>query len=194
MGTASGECEGVRGAGSEGARKPLPATGHPVYAGAMLTVLIAAESDAEPVVATFRALMAATLDGFVSDVIVRGDRALDTICDPAGAVRVDDGALPAALAGARGDWVLALEAGAAPLDGWMAPVARHAERSRRPARFTVAERSLWRALTGRAGRPLRAGLLLPVDEARNAASGGAEGMARGRTTIRLDARLAPPAG
>lgn len=159
----------------------------------MLTVLVSAESAMQPLVATFRSLMGATLEGLVSDVMVRGPAALRPVCEPAGASLAEDGeAVEAVLREARGRWLLALEAGAVPHEGWEAAVARHVARSGSAARFRVAEPSLWRALVGRRRRPLRAGLLLPMEVARAGMRDGApDTLAIGRAAATLDVRLTP---
>ena len=138
----------------------------------MLSVAITAGSDPAPLELTLRALVPASVSGLVSDVLVVSPdpEALASLCEPMGAERAMPDEVGPALAHCRGEWLLVLEAGAQPLQGWDRAVAVHARPNARPGRFEVRGEAepFWRRLFGRPGRPLMAGLLMPMEQARAA--------------------------
>ena len=167
------------------------------YGPAMLTVLIVCGPDPSGLVATFGSLLPSCVAGLTADVIVVADEpeSLRATCDPVGAVAVSPDEAGAALADARGDWVLVLEAGARPAGEWMPAVAAHVSRAgARAARFEVSGRGepFWRRLIGRAHRALRAGFLIPRDGAVAALRTTTPArLPVGRAAVTLAARLAP---
>ena len=162
----------------------------------MLTVAILSSADPDPLARTFRCLVGATVSGVVSDVLVVSDQpeALAAVCEPMGAARCTLDQADAALAKARGEWLLLLEAGAEPLGGWDQAVADHARPNARPARFEIQGRvePFWRRLFGQPKRPLMAGFLLPMRAARNALrTSTLERLPTGRAAVTLNAGLRP---
>jgi hypothetical protein len=100
----------------------------------MITALIRAGDDPRPLAATISALVAGVADGVIGDAVVIAPTrapALEALVDAAGAalVIVDDGADPwrAGARAARRDWLLCLDAGDLPLDGWARALQRFAE-------------------------------------------------------------------
>ena len=138
----------------------------------MLSVAIIAGSDPAPLELTLRSLVPASVNGLVSDVLVVSPEpeALAPLCEPMGAERAMPDDAEAALANCRGEWLLVLEAGAQPLEGWDRVIAAHAKPNARPGRFEVRDQAepFWQRLFGRPSRPLMAGLLMPMDQARAA--------------------------
>ena len=165
----------------------------------MLSAVIVCGSDPTPLVATFAALVEASVAGLVPDVLVvhREPEMVATVCEPTGARAVAPPDLAAALGDARGSWLLVLEAGARPDGEWVPVVASHiAGRAPRNARFEVAGAGepFWRRLIGRAHRPLRAGFVME----RGAAIGALrtatpDRLPVGRAVVTLPARLLPAA-
>jgi hypothetical protein len=136
----------------------------------MLTVLIEAGTDEAALARTLNSLIAAAVEGLVREVIVLsdpGDKAARAMAEQSGGDwrAADD--LLAAVAAARGTWLLLLEAGTVPEAGWMEPVSLHMEHGAGPARFArspLTPRPLLQRLF-RAERLLALGLLLPKSEA-----------------------------
>ena len=159
----------------------------------MFSIVILAGPDSGPLVATFRSLVSGVVAGVVSDVVVLTARPgpLADACDRVGARLTDDG--EDALRGARGSWVILLEAGARPVEGWADAVLGHALASTKPAAFDVPPgRSLWRRLFGRAERPLRAGFVVRREDALSITrTAPLERLPAGRAAQRLSARLVP---
>jgi hypothetical protein len=145
----------------------------------MLTGLILAEGEPEHLAVTLGALVPAVVEGLVGDAVVvarRPDAALATIAEIAGAnlaiasLGADPWRQGASLA--RRDWLLCLNAGDIPADGWMRAVDRFlatAARERQPVgRFSrkgaSASESLSRLAEAVAGtRTIRAGDLVQRD-------------------------------
>ena len=149
---------------------------------------------------TFRSLVGATVAGLVADVLVVAPEpdALVSLCEPMGATVVSRERAEGALDAARGEWLLILEAGAQPLDGWDRAVATHLKPEARPARFEVTGEvePFWRRLFGNASRPLLGGFLVPMRMARSAIrSASLERLPVGRAAVTLPASLrVAPAG
>ena len=159
----------------------------------MLTVAILAGTDPEPLAATFEALVPATVAGVVADVLVvcPEPEALRGLCEPMGAALATPDAAHDALGEARGEWLMLIEAGARPVEGWEQAVAAHLRPGARPARFTIeGAEPFWRRLFGRPSRPLLAGFLLAMEGARAALRSAPIGrLPVGRAAVTLSARL-----
>jgi hypothetical protein len=98
----------------------------------MISVVIAADDDAEGLCAALADLVTAAVDGLVREVLVTGAQGRSReIADDAGAVLVDAD-LSAAAARAKSDWLMILPPRSCLADGWAAAVAAHV--SARPPR------------------------------------------------------------
>lgn len=162
----------------------------------MLTALIVCGADSAPLVPTFGALLPASVEGLVADVIVASPDpdAMRPACEPVGALSVAAHEAGAALGDARGRWVLVLEAGAKPVGQWVPVLAAHVASGSRAGRFEVAGRGepFWQRLVGRAHRPLRSGFVMPRDEAVEALRVTTPArLPIGRTAVTLRATLDP---
>jgi hypothetical protein len=139
----------------------------------MLTALVHARSNPGALAVTLAALVPAVAEGLVSHaVVVLAGKDMDSerIADAMGATVIQAGDAPwrEAAAIARGDWVVLLDAGETPDQGWIAAIERHllqqSSARQRPAFLPVrglaaglAERTgLWRASTR-----LRSGFVAP---------------------------------
>ncbi len=164
----------------------------------MLTVVIETLNDEEALAATLAALVPAAVEGLVCEVIVHDRGSSDAtvaVGDQAGCTLVGPGGLGGGLTAARGTWLLLLEPGALPGEGWMEAVANHVGTQCRPARFSPARSravQVLRRLFGRAG-PLADGVLVSKAEAlsRYRPQGGLETVARGLRRRRLAAAIRP---
>ncbi|MBC8130831.1 MAG: glycosyl transferase family 2 [Rhizobiaceae bacterium] len=170
----------------------------------MLTVMIEAGADQGPLVASLATLIPGAVEGLVREVVVI-DRGLDPatrkVADHAGCRIVDAAGLAAVVSGARGDWLLLLEAGARLAPDWIDAVTSHlvdveeANVTPRAARFSRSRRDmpgfLSRFLSRRTA--LAEGLLLPKAQAIGLVrrSRTLEDMAKGLASRRLDASIRP---
>ena len=162
----------------------------------MLSVALVSNADPARLETTLRALVPATLDGQVCDVwVFCGEPApIAALCDAMGAETVSPSDAQNALQRCRGEWLLVLEEGAWPRGDWVAVLAAHAASGGGAARFRTQEPVVpfWRRLFGRAGDPLRAGFLIPVDQARAALRNGSLAtLPVGRAVRTLRADLEP---
>jgi hypothetical protein len=139
----------------------------------MISVLIRAEHGVEALAATLRALVPAVADSLVGDAVVlarRPDPTLAAVADEVGAAFVvapDDSWRQGAQV-ARRDWILCLDDGDVPSEGWIRAVERFVaadppDRSfgrlaRRPTRLIDAVRQKIRGLAG--SRQVQAGDLV----------------------------------
>lgn len=165
---------------------------------AMLTVLIETHNDEEPLARTLAALVPAAVEGVVRDVIVCDRLSVDhthRVADQAGCVFVAGGDLQAALRRARCEWILFLEPGARPVEGWMDPVMAHTGKLASPARFTRVKEDrpgfFTRVFSAR--RPLADGLVMTRRQALALGKSArtAEAMARGLSARRLSGLISP---
>jgi hypothetical protein len=151
------------------------------YGAAMITALVQAGHGTDALAVTLSALVSAVAEGLVGDAVVlsRDDDAdARRIADALGArfVRLEGSEDPwrrgAALA--KRDWILCLDAGDVPAEGWIRaverfiavspPDRRHGRLPRRPGTWTEAVSLRWRALVAggavRSGDVVRRGALL----------------------------------
>jgi len=99
----------------------------------MITALILAGDDPRPLAATISALVAGVADGVVTDAVVIAAApapALEALADASGAALVvhapGEDPWRAGARAARHEWLLCLEAGDVPLDGWIRALERFA--------------------------------------------------------------------
>lgn len=170
----------------------------------MLTVIIEAGMDRNALGASLAALVPGAIEGLVREVVVV-DAGLDAgtrkVADHAGCRIVPGGALAAAVAASRGEWLLLLEPGARLSAGWIESVGAHLGeveaglRTPKAARFSRSRRDrpgFWQRFARRS-TALSDGLLLPKAQAlgRAKTSPTLEDLAKGLATMRLDATLRP---
>ncbi|MBZ8133364.1 hypothetical protein CLD20_08815 [Afifella sp. IM 167] len=166
----------------------------------MISVVLTQPREAHHLARSLAALVPAAVEGLVRDALVLGDSASEemlAVTEAAGAEFFAHHQLADAVRTARGDWLLVMEGGARPLDGWMGEVrAFVADADGASAVFTLAGSRLGR-LAHYFSRPpaLRRGLLIRREEAAEAARSAChiETLARRRGSRRLAARLEPPA-
>ncbi len=105
----------------------------------MITAFILANDDAKALTRTLNALISATVDGLVREVILiaRGANEVATkVADHAGCNLVQLEQFPAAIKAAKGEWLIVFEAGALPELGWVEAVGQHVQSNGATARFT----------------------------------------------------------
>jgi hypothetical protein len=164
----------------------------------MITALILTDGRIAPLAATLAALVPGVAEGLVADAVViatKGDREIAAIAEGVGAAHLvaakGDDPWSAAAAVARRDWLLCLEAGDVPAEGWIGAVERFVAFASEPRLGRLSGRSLRAILTGlaealigaggpRAGHVLHRSLL------------GKRG-ARRRRPVRIAARIERPA-
>lgn len=164
----------------------------------MLTVLIETHNDEEPLARTLASLVPAAVEGLVRDVIVCDRQSVDhthEVADQAGCVFIAGGELQAALRRARCEWILFLEPGARPIDGWMDPVIAHTGKLASPARFTRAreDRPGFFSRFFSARRPLADGLVMTRRQALalGKSARSADAIARGVSARRISGLISP---
>jgi hypothetical protein len=125
----------------------------------MLTALVDVRSGVEALAATLSSLVPAVAEGLVADAVVLAsapDGALLRVVDEVGATLVTVAwphAWAAGLATARRDWLLCLEDGDVPQEGWIRPVER----------FLLASGAHRHARLARVGAPLPGRLRLAAE-------------------------------
>lgn len=162
----------------------------------MLTVLIETKNDEEALARTLASLIGAAVEGIVRDVIVCDRGSTDQthrVAEHAGCRYLAEVGIAAAIAQAKGEWLLMLEPGARLTEGWTEAVAGHVAKMSMPARFSRS-RGDRRPLFGRIFVPptaLAEGLVIRKGQAialsKSAAS--AEAIARGLASRRLAAEI-----
>lgn len=136
----------------------------------MLTVIIECCDQEGELAQTLSALVAGAVEGIVSDVVVLDNGSNDgtsKLADAAGCRYHMTWDLRDVLAAARGDWLLLVEPGARPSQGWVDEIAEYVSLNSMPARFSPSRhhrRPLFKRLARR-GPPLERGFLLPKKQA-----------------------------
>lgn len=157
----------------------------------MLSVLVETrEGEEERLAHTLASLVSAAVSGVVREVIVLSAEKVGGVAEVAehAGCRVAD-SLSAAVGSAKGDWLLLLEAGAQPSEGWAESARLHAAAASAPAHFML-DRSAPLSLLNRLRlrrRPFSRGLLIRRSEA----MGFAEGKLRLQKPVTLKGRIAP---
>lgn len=167
----------------------------------MLSVLIETRDDEEALTRTLASLIGAVVEGVVREVLVCDLGSTDQtryVAEHAGCHFVAQGGIGAGIAAAKADWLLLLEPGARPVEGWGDAVAVHVNRATLPARFSVARGArppFLKRMFG-ANRALAQGLLITKRQAAALAkqATGAEALARGLAVKSLDAEIVPARG
>lgn len=164
----------------------------------MLSVLIETQNDEEALARTLSSLVGAVVEGVVRDVIVCDLGSTDQtryVAEHAGCHLITAGGIAAGIAAARADWLLILEPGARPLEGWTDAVSAHINRSVMPARLTRAraDRLPFLARILSANSPLATGLVISKRRAASLAkkATSAEALVRGLAAATLSAEISP---
>jgi hypothetical protein len=172
----------------------------PLLRQAMLSVVIETRNDEEGLARTLAALVGGAVEGVVREVIVCDGGSTDQthrVAEHAGCHFIAEGGITAAIRQAKGEWLLLLESGARPSEGWTESVVEHVAGSALPARLSRARGSrvpFWTRIFA-PRRALAEGLVITKRQATalsvHAHTG--EAMARGLALRRLDAeiRVAP---
>jgi hypothetical protein len=162
----------------------------------MLTVLIETRNHEEALARSLAALVPAAVEGFVREVIVCDRGSTDHtqyVAEHAGCHFLAQGGVAAGIRQAKAEWLLFLEPGARPAEGWTEEVAVHAARQTGPARFSRAraDRAPLFARIFSAKRPLVDGLVITKRQALALSGKGrdADAIARGLATKRLLAEI-----
>ena len=131
----------------------------------MLTVFILANHDAKALGRTLNALISASVDGLVREVLVVAEDTNDVaskLADDAGCNLVHPSQFPSVLKAAKGEWLMILQAGSLPEHGWAEAVGNHIESGGQTVRFTrspLSPRNFIERLF-KAEQPLALGLLI----------------------------------
>jgi hypothetical protein len=136
----------------------------------MITAIIDAGTDEKALARTLNGLIGATVEGLVREVVLLAgadNAAALRMADQSGSACMAPQAFGSAVATARCEWLMLLEAGLLFEPGWMEHVATHVQASSQPVRFArsaLAPRPLLARLF-KAERPLALGLLIPKAQA-----------------------------
>jgi hypothetical protein len=131
----------------------------------MITAFIIANDDAKALTRTLNALIGATVEGLMREVVLLADAGNDTatkLADHAGCMLAKPAEFETLVQSAKGDWLMILEAGAFPEQGWIEALENHIQSGGGAARFTrspLAKQSLKQRLFQRE-TPLAFGLLI----------------------------------
>ena len=163
----------------------------------MLSVIIETQNDEDPLARTLASLVVAAVEGAVREVIVCDRGSSDStarVADHAGCTLIADGNIGQAIECAKSDWLLVIEPGARPLEGWAEHVAGHLANQTTAACFSrsVEDRLPFLARVFSSKRALAEGLLITRKQAAGLARKAetADDLARGLATKRLAARIA----
>lgn len=105
----------------------------------MISVLIQCHNQETELVRTLGALVPGAVEGIISDVTILDDGSEDgtrKVADTAGCNLYDSQELSNVIGKMRGEWVLMIEPGAKPLNGWIEGLGEHISNGDMPARFS----------------------------------------------------------
>jgi hypothetical protein len=169
----------------------------------MVSVFILANrnafDEAKALTRTLNALISATVDGLVREVVVLAestDEVAAKLADHAGCDLVALQNFSCALKQAKGEWLLVLEGGALPEQGWAEAIGNHIESAKGTAHFTrspLAKRKFIQRWFQNE-RPLALGLLIEKRAALNfkdVALSSPENLAKAASPKPLSAALRP---
>ena len=164
----------------------------------MLSVLIETHDDEERLARTLTSLVGGAVEGVVREVIVCDRGSTDqthAVAEHSGCKYLAGGGIAAAIAQAKGEWLLFLEPGSRLIDGWVDDVVAHTARSTLPARFSRAPGSRAPFLSRAFSRPYALAQGLLISKARALAlaknADGSEALARGLALKTLPAGIWP---
>ncbi|TWD55297.1 hypothetical protein FB480_102106 [Agrobacterium vitis] len=143
----------------------------------MLTVIIECFDQESELAQTLSALVAGAVEGIVSDVVVLDNgphEGISKIADAAGCRYHVTWDLRDVLTAARGEWLLLVEPGARPSQGWIDEIAEYVSLNNTPARFSPSRAHRQSLLKRMARRPplLERGFLLRKVQALSIAKSG----------------------
>jgi hypothetical protein len=136
----------------------------------MLTVFLECRDNETELAHTLAALVPGAVAGLISDVIVLDGGSHDgssRVADAAGCAFLQKWNLREAIGAARGGWIMLLEPGARPQNGWIEEIFEYLSLAEMPARFCASRRfrrPFFERLTRRADA-LELGLLMPRHQA-----------------------------
>ena len=166
----------------------------------MISVLVECKNDEFALAATLSALVPGAVEGLIAEVIVLDRGSTDgtaALADAAGARFLAQPDLREAVRSARGEWLLLMEPGARPLQGWIEHIAQHMAIGKMPARLSPSReyRLPFLARIKRRKSPLEHGLLISRRQAIANAHAGhrLESLARGLASKPLKCEIIPAA-
>jgi hypothetical protein len=170
----------------------------------MISVMMDCGADDARLAMTLAALVPGAVDGILRDVTLFDrdmDEATRRVADHAGVNVASPAAFHETIARARGDWLLLVEPGARPMDGWIEACEAHLARG--PGKVAVArfnrsklDRPSFFQRFGAIRHALSEGLLLPKAQAIGVSHVALtlEEMARGLAARQLPAEIRPRVG
>lgn len=166
----------------------------------MISVLIECKDQENALAVSLAALVPGAVEGLIAEVVIldRGSRdGTARLADAAGCKFIEDGDLVDVVRAARGEWLLLIEPGARPLQGWIEQLGQHLALGGPPARMRPS-RDYRLPFFARWRRPLSAlehGVVLPKRQAiANARSGQSlESLGRGLAMKKLRCEIVPAA-
>ncbi len=163
----------------------------------MLSVVIETRNDEEGLARTLASLVGAAVEGVVRDVTVCDGGSTDQtkrVAEHAGCHFIA-GDFPKVISAARGEWLLLLEPGARPVEGWTESVLDHVASRQGPASLTESGQGRFSFLSRLFGarRALAAGLILRKEDAIAllSAADSAEVLARRTRSTKLAGQIRP---
>lgn len=164
---------------------------------AMLSVIIETQNDEDALARTLSSLVSSAVEGAVREVVVcdRGSTdGTEKVAEIAGCTFLAQGKIEQAIDRAKSDWLLIVEPGARPLDGWAEHVVQHAAGQTTAARFSrsAEDRLPFLARVFSSKSALSEGLVITRTQAAGLArkAATADDLARGLATKQLAARIA----
>lgn len=162
----------------------------------MLSVVIETWNDEEGLARTLASLVGAAVEGVVRDVTVCDGGSTDQtkrVAEHAGCHFIADGVFPKVISVARGEWLLLLEPGGRPVEGWTESVLDHVASRQGPACLTESAQGRFPLLSRLFGvrRALAPGLILRKEDAIALLSGAdsAEALARRARSTKLAGQI-----
>ncbi|MBB1248697.1 glycosyl transferase [Rhizobium sp. G21] len=166
----------------------------------MLTVMLECENSEPELAYTLSVLVSGAVDGVVSEVIVLDRGSQDgtaRLADAAGCKYLQSWTLSDTVRRARGEWLLFLEPGARPQNGWVEEVLEYAAIGGKAARFSASRRHRqpWFRRLAQPGKPFEYGLLVQKRDLLAALDAGVDlaRFARNAPRLRLRTELIPAA-
>ena len=164
----------------------------------MLSVVIETRNDEEGLARTLASLVGAAVEGVVRDVTVCDGGSTDQtkrVAEHAGCHFIAGGDLSKVISAARGEWLMLLEPGARPVDGWTESVVDHVASRQGPACLTESGQGRFPFLSRLFGarRALSTALILRKEDAIALLSGAdsSEALARRARATKLSGQIRP---
>lgn len=164
----------------------------------MISVIIQCHNQEAELAKTLSALVRGAVEGIISDVTIVDDGSSDgtaTVADAAGCNLFSSSDIAKLPARIRSDWIMLIEPGAKPVNGWIEVISEHINNSRTSARMSPSvnyklpflKRLLYKS------SPLEYGLLMPKHEfTKNAKTAkNLKSVANGARSVRLRCEMVP---